>query len=128
MSDYLQPGFYRFNEDSLKLVNWLAARNPVCTHLLDLGAGSGVIGIELCNRLNIHCLTLVEAQEDFIPAIEANIQQQLKVPAQVEFVHQSFGEWKPREQYDLIVCNPPYYLKDHGELSISFFFFTGSLF
>jgi tRNA1Val (adenine37-N6)-methyltransferase len=117
MSDYLQPGFYRFNEDSLKLVNWLAARNPVCTHLLDLGAGSGVIGIELCNRLNIHCLTLVEAQEDFIPAIEANIQQQLKVPAQVEFVHQSFGEWTPREQYDLIVCNPPYYLKDHGEPS-----------
>lgn len=117
MNDYLQPDFYRFNEDSLKLVNWLAAKKPVCTHLLDLGAGSGVIGIELANRLNAQHLTLLEAQADFIPFIESNIQHQLKVPSVVELIHQSFGEWKQLMKYDLIVCNPPYYLKDHGEPS-----------
>lgn len=117
MNDYFQPDFYRFNEDSLKLVNWLSAKKTVCTHLLDLGAGSGVIGIELANRLNAYHLTLLEAQADFIPFIESNIQLQLKVPSVVELIHQSFGEWKPRMKYDLIVCNPPYYLKDHGEPS-----------
>lgn len=117
MTDYLQPDFYRFNEDSLKLVNWVAAKNPACSNVLDLGAGSGVIGIELANRLRIPRLTLVEVQADFIPVIETNLQQQLKVPADVELIHQSFGEWKPRYYYDLIVCNPPYYLKDHGEPS-----------
>lgn len=115
MNDYRQPEFYRFNEDSLKLVNWLAARNPDCTHLLDLGAGSGILGIELANRLNTPHLTLVEAQEDFIPFIEINIREQLKVPAAVELIHQTFGEWKPKFQFDLIVSNPPYYLKGHGE-------------
>lgn len=117
MNDYLQPEFYCFNEDSLKLVNWIAASNPPCTNVLDLGAGSGVMGIELANRLNVPRLTLVEAQSDFIPFIESNIQQQLKVTADVVLINQSFGEWKPRFRYDLIVCNPPYYLKDHGEPS-----------
>lgn len=117
MSDYLQPDFYRFNEDSLKLVNWLAAKKPTCTRLLDLGAGSGVIGIELCNRLLIPELTLLEAQKDFIPFIETNVREQLKVPARAQIIQQSFGEWKTQSQFDLIVSNPPYYLKGHGEVA-----------
>lgn len=117
MSDYLQPEFYRFNEDSLKLVNWLAAKKPTCTRLLDLGAGSGVIGIELCNRLLIPELTLLEAQKDFIPFIEANVREQLKAPSRTEIIQQSFGEWKTQRQFDLIVSNPPYYLKGHGEVA-----------
>lgn len=117
MIDYQQPDFYRFNEDSLKLVNWVAAQSPACSSLLDLGAGSGIIGIELCNRLLTPNLTLLEAQKDFIPFIETNLREQLKVNAGVEIVHQSFGEWQTQSQFDLIVSNPPYYLKGHGEVA-----------
>lgn len=117
MIDYEQPDFYRFNEDSLKLVNWVSEKKPLCTSLLDLGAGSGVIGIELANRLNSAHLTFLEAQNDFIPFLQKNIKGQLKVPAMIECIQASFGEWKPPSQYDLIVCNPPYYLKNHGEPS-----------
>jgi tRNA1Val (adenine37-N6)-methyltransferase len=115
MNDYRQPDFYRFNEDSLTLVSWLESRAPLSAHLLDLGAGSGVIGIELCNRLKCPNLTLLEAQDDFLPFLKANVEEQLKVSTNVKIIHQTFGGWKTDDQFDLIVCNPPYYLKGHGQ-------------
>lgn len=115
MNDYIQPSFYRFNEDSLKLVKWLASRKPQCTNLLDLGAGCGVIGIELSNYLLPAKLTLLEGQKEFIPYLENNISTQLKAEPDIEIVESTFGQWNPPSQYDLIVCNPPYYLKGHGQ-------------
>lgn len=117
MNDYIQPDFYRFNEDSLKLVNWIADLRPHCASLLDLGAGSGVIGIELANRLKIPDLTLLEVQNDFLPVLQQNILEQLKSETRTTVIHSSFGEWLPDNEFDLIVCNPPYYLKGHGEAS-----------
>ncbi len=115
MNDYLQPAFYRFNADSLKLVKWLVSLRPACTHLLDLGAGCGVIGIELSNDLEPSNLTLVEAQKEFLPYLKNNIRTQLKTKTKVEIIEASFGEWKAHSRFDLIVCNPPYYLKGHGQ-------------
>jgi tRNA1(Val) A37 N6-methylase TrmN6 len=117
MTDYLQPEFYRFNEDSLKLVNWITAEAPVAATLLDLGAGSGVIGIELANRLKVAQLTLLEVQNKFIPFLQQNVREQLKTNSSVCIVNSSFGNWVPDKNYDLIVCNPPYYLAGHGEAS-----------
>ena len=114
MNDYLQPDFYHFNEDSLKLVNWIFSCSPTASSLLDLGAGSGVVGIELANRLNLTDLTFLEVQADFLPSLQRNVQNQLKQPGHVQLIHSSFGEWIPVRFYDLIVCNPPYYLPGHG--------------
>lgn len=115
MSDYIQPDFYRFNEDSLKLVNWIVMQSPNRGPLLDLGCGSGVIGIEIANRLAIMDLTFLEVQSDFIEYLEKNIQEQMKVACQIEIIHSSFGDWNPGRKYELIVCNPPYYLPGHGK-------------
>jgi tRNA1Val (adenine37-N6)-methyltransferase len=117
MNDYLQPDFYRFNQDSLKLVEWVFSRIKKANKILDLGAGSGIIGIELANKLSAQQLTLVELQNDFLPYLEKNIKFQLKGGTQAEVLISSFGDWPPRRTFDLIVCNPPYYLPGHGQPS-----------
>lgn len=112
MNDYSQPDFYRFSEDSLKLVKFVIRSVSEAHHILDMGAGSGIIGIELANHF--HCpVTLLEMQDDYKPHLEKNIQEQLQSSG--EIILSSFGEWVPDKRYDLIVANPPYYLPGHGE-------------
>ncbi|WP_408099052.1 methyltransferase [Peredibacter sp. HCB2-198] len=117
MSDYLQPDFYRFNQDSLFLVNWISQRMKTASHILDIGAGTGVIGIELSNRLSPDSVTLLELQPDFLPFLEKNSVTQKKGSYDLEVIIGSIGEWNPGMTFDLIVSNPPYYLPGHGEAS-----------
>lgn len=117
MSDYLQPEFYRFNQDSLFLVNWIEKKGWRPKHVLDFGAGSGVIGIELSNRLAPESLTLVELQPEFAPYIRSNLETQKQGSYSSDFFISSFGDWKSDSHFDLIVSNPPYYLPGQGEAS-----------
>ena len=117
-SDYSQPEFYRFNEDSLKLVRWIETQVPSAQHILDLGAGAGILGIELANFYTPESLTLLEMQEDFLIHLQGNLNSQLKVKTNPLVIMSSFGEWHPEKQYDLIVCNPPYFLPGHGHPSV----------
>jgi tRNA1Val (adenine37-N6)-methyltransferase len=115
MSDYVQPDFYRLNEDSLILVNWVSSQVKLANSLLDLGAGCGVIGIELAQKYSLDFLDFVEVQNDFIPYIEKNVDAFLQGQRGVSIHHTSFAEWNPSKKYDLIVSNPPYYLPGHGQ-------------
>lgn len=116
MSDYLQPDFYRFNQDSLELVRFALERVAGIDSILDLGAGSGVIGIELSIRLKPKILTLVECQEEFFPFLNAN-KQLIPIDTKPEIVLSRFGSYQPSRKYQLVVCNPPFYLPDRGEAS-----------
>lgn len=117
MNDYSQPNFYRFNQDSLKLVDWIVSKNPESQSVLDLGAGSGVLGIETANRTKTEVLDFVEITPDYISHLKENILNQLRPGIKTNIYLSSFGEWKPTREYDLIVCNPPYYLPSHGVLA-----------
>lgn len=117
MTDYRQPDFYRFNQDSLKLVKWVLEQVKESKRILDLGAGSGVIGIELARLLCAENLDLVEVQSEYLPFLQQNIREQLPASTQAEIYLSSFGEWQPHKKYDVIVCNPPYFLPKHGEPS-----------
>ncbi len=85
------------------------------SQLLDLGAGCGIIGIELANLLRPEKLNLLEVQTEFVPHIQKNIKTQLKHQIPVEVVNDSFGKWSPEKKFDLITCNPPYFLPGRGE-------------
>jgi tRNA1(Val) A37 N6-methylase TrmN6 len=50
--DYSQPDYYRFNSDSITLVNYLLKSMGPTESILDLGAGCGIIGIELARYLS----------------------------------------------------------------------------
>jgi len=117
MNDYHQPDFYRFNQDSIKLVNRIIKSITSAKCILDMGAGSGIIGIELARILKSSELDLLEVQPEYLPFLEKNVSEQLLTETKAKIVISSFGEWKPSKEYDLIVCNPPYFLPAQGEPS-----------
>lgn len=119
MSDYKQPSFYRFNQDSLDLVRWIKNKNknknPL--HVLDLGAGVGIIGLELAQHYQLQKLTLVELQKEFLPYIEENLKHFLSTETLSEVIISSFADFNAKTTWDMIVCNPPYFLPGHGQIS-----------
>ena len=116
MSNYSQPDFYRFNEDSINLINWIQATGIKPNRILDLGAGSGVLGIELALLLNPQELTFVEVQEEFKSHLITNCRRFLSNSIEHSIIIKSFLDFKTDQKFDLIVCNPPYYLPGNGEL------------
>ena len=118
MDDYSQPDFYRFNQDSIALIDWIIQRKLNPQSILDLGAGSGIIGIELARMLNIPELCLVEVQPEYLPHLKINVERFLGSETAVDIQITSFADFKPK-QFDLVVCNPPYYLPGAGQLPLN---------
>lgn len=120
ISNYSQPSFYSFNEDSLELVKFskdLIKGDTDSLDLLDLCAGCGVIGIETKLQIKaIGKLTFLELQNEFIPFIEKNL---LKSECNnFEIFQSSLGDQIfEDEKFDLIFSNPPYFLSQSGKPS-----------
>lgn len=112
MIDYSQPDFYRFNSDSLDLVKWVASKNLNTQRLLDLGSGSGVIGLEYHQLRPVKELILLEVQDEFLYHLKKNSEGTV-----AQIFHGSFSQFYPDKPFDLILCNPPYYLPGTGEVS-----------
>ena len=115
--EYDQPDFYRFNEDSIRLVRWILEQDLKPENILDLGAGSGVIGIELARSLKPKGLTLLEVQKEFLSSLEINCRRFLHDITNYSIQIDSFLYFSPSCEYDLIVSNPPYYLPGRGEMA-----------
>lgn len=117
MSDYKQPDFYRFNSDSIELIKFIKNEVNEMHSLLDLGAGCGVIGIELARFYMPQYVSFVELQADFKQYLLSNIAAFLPPAISYDSHFESFSNWFPEKRFDVIVCNPPYYLTGHGQPS-----------
>lgn len=117
MSDYLQPNFYRFNQDSLLLVKYVVSKVHSAINVLDLGAGTGILGLEIARSIPVNKVTFVEIQKEYEPYLKSNIDIFIPKEVKSEVLLLSFSDFRPEEEWDLIVCNPPYYLPDSGKPS-----------
>lgn len=119
MLDYSQPNFYKFSEDSIKLAK-LANQQITGTNVsvLDLCCGCGVIGIELCLlNENVKKICFLEKQRGFFDHLKININFFLeKKNIETLIVNQSFKEEFTQNNFDIIVCNPPYFNQDNNKL------------
>jgi tRNA1(Val) A37 N6-methylase TrmN6 len=114
--DYKQPNFYKFSEDSIVLSQFASKFIATKRRVLDLCAGSGVVGIEIAHASKqTFSLDFVEVQQEFIPYLYENLSLISDFPTRV--FESSIGNFKPDTNYDLIVCNPPYFLKGEGRES-----------
>lgn len=117
MNDYQQPSFYRFNQDSIRLINHILKNEMAARSILDLGAGSGIIGLELAQKLKPIKLELLELQKEYLPFLDNNSVTFAPSGTEVLKTICSFKEYNPQQKFSLISCNPPYYLPGRGELS-----------
>ncbi len=130
--NYSQPEEYRFSHDSVFLARQaFEISRGLCLEgktALDIGAGSGIVGLDFLYHRKVEGLTLprhfdfLEIQEIYRPHFEIN--RKTSGLEGVQFVHQNYEALQQREYfqaYDLIVANPPYFLPAHGLMSPSEF-------
>lgn len=125
---YHQPLEYQFSLDSVELAKRVADQYRTHPHLsslrfLDLCSGCGVIGLEIYYYLReIKKMDFVEVQKVYLEFFEKNLNLFDPRP-DFRFInenYQTFGK-QVKDQYDVIVCNPPYFFAGEGVLSPSDF-------
>ncbi len=85
--------------------------------LIDVGAGCGIVGIELANRLaSVEKLTLLECQEEFVPYLEEN-RKLLRRGVEADSTKKTCLILRGTCSFELVVSNPPYFKEGSGRRS-----------
>jgi len=129
---YSQNPEYHFSLDSVEGPRRIAARLKErgilsVDRALDLCAGCGVMGLEtLFHFTTIRSFDFLELQAANQVHLERNVRElQKRFP--VTIMNLNFGDFRNWNQtfglqvFDLIVCNPPFFLPSQGKLSPSEF-------
>ena len=95
-------------ENTIKLSKELFTE-PV--DILDLGTGSGVIGLTLENKLSTNSVDLIDISKDALEVAKINGG---KLKSKANYIESDFFE-KVNKLYDIIISNPPY-IKDDEEI------------
>lgn len=88
--------------------------------ILDIGAGTGVIGIMCAQKNHDAVITSLEIDDNAIIDAAANIANlQLDWKARISLVHCGLAGFKPKTVFDVIVSNPPFFEKSQENLDES---------
>jgi tRNA1Val (adenine37-N6)-methyltransferase len=128
---YSQPEDYHFSHDSVFLARQVFERPRINTkRVLDLCSGCGVVGLDYLYHLNEaksglpEKVDFLEVQDIYRPHFEKNLAS-LDTEVTCDYLalnyNQVFEVQKLKNNYDLILCNPPYFRADQGALSKSEF-------
>lgn len=117
--EYSQPQFYHFNEDSLNLVRSVNVFKNKPLKVLDVGAGAGVIGIEISQTISVDSVTFIEKEQEFIQYLEKNIQRFIP-KTNSTILNIDLESHTIQAKYDLILSNPPYFNFGNGRVSENF--------
>jgi tRNA1Val (adenine37-N6)-methyltransferase len=114
---YQRKEGYRFSVDALLLYSFVNVRHV--KDAVDLGAGSGVIGLLLARKYSGARVLLVELQQSLYRLSERNIVLNGfgdRVSAVLKDISSLHGAY-PAMSYDLAVSNPPFRKPTSGRLS-----------
>ena len=127
---YSQPDFYRFSEDSIHISSWAAKKlgvlelSPDEFHGADFGCGCGIVGLEFLAKIEKSLkFDFFEVQKPFKEHFEKNVKIfSLLEEKQIRFFNLNLKSLKVEEfknNYDLILSNPPYFNVDENRMGAS---------
>ena len=101
----------RFETEELveNIKNYLEKKNITNPKILDLGCGSGVIGLTLKYFFKDADVTLVDISEEALEVARDNAKS---LGLNVNFIKSDWFKNIPLDKYDVIVSNPPYIKTD----------------
>ena len=98
----------RINTDGVLLAAMVAARSP--KRILDVGTGTGVISLMLAQRFPSAMIDAVEIDVLSADTARRNFEAS-PFAARLTSHAVSLGHFEPKAPYDLIVSNPPFFLR-----------------
>ena len=101
----------RFETEELveNIKNYLEKKNITNPKILDLGCGSGVIGLTLKHFFKDADVTLVDISDEAQEVAKSNTKS---LGLDVKFIKSDWFSNVPVDKYDVIVSNPPYIMTD----------------
>lgn len=119
---------YRFGPENLALYELLTERTsgastlrPTPASIIDLGAGSGVLGFLAAAAHPTAALTLVERSPVLADVARENARRAaaagLGGVSRVSVIEHDIRDWRPDVPADLVVANPPYFAPGEGRES-----------
>ena len=101
----------RFETEELveNIKNYLDKKKITNPKILDLGCGSGVIGLTLKHFFKDADVTLVDISDEALEVAESNAKS---LGLDVNFIKSDWFSNVPLDKYDVIVSNPPYIMTD----------------
>lgn len=96
---------YRYNSDTLMLYDFLFKLKPK-GKVLEVGAGSGVLGLLLARDLPNTQITMLDIQKQ---NIELCIKNSNENEIKCNIIEADYTNFKSDERFEFIVSNPPYY-------------------
>lgn len=104
---YQSKNGYRFSIDAVLLSEFVSLR--IAPRILDLGSGSGIVGILLADRYPASHVTMVEIQKGLHSLSERNVALN-GLGERVQAVREDFANLPVSYNgaFDLVVANPPY--------------------
>lgn len=100
--------------DGVLLGAWTTAENP--KRILDIGSGTGLIGLLLAQRFPYAEITGIEIDKNAWMETEFNFAES-PFSNRCKAVYSSLQNFKTDEKFDLIVSNPPFFKLTHSENS-----------
>lgn len=96
----------RFETEELveNTINYIRKYFPEPVDIIDLGCGSGVIGITLEKKVSTKSVDMIDISKDALEVARKNARN---LEANVNIIESDFFE-KIQKQYDVIISNPPY--------------------
>jgi len=93
--------------DGVLLGAWAKKENP--KHILDIGAGTGLISLMLAQRFPAAFIDAVELDESAYHQTQENFYNS-KFNSRLSVTQTAIQEYEPHQLYDLIVSNPPFFI------------------
>ncbi len=103
----------KIGTDGVLLGAWISLENKPQT-ILDIGAGTGLIALQLAQRSNAQTIDAVEIDDEAYEQCTSNFEESPWAD-RLFCYHASIQEYASEidETYDLIISNPPFYSEDY---------------
>jgi release factor glutamine methyltransferase len=89
-------------------LRWIEEKQLTSPRILDLGTGSGCLGLTLAKKIPQSYVTLVDASAEALAIAQENAKR-LEVSDRVQWIHSKVEDLRAFTQpFDLIIANPPY--------------------
>lgn len=105
---------FRFGVDAVILADFYRGKKNA--KILEVGSGTGIIPILLCQKKSAEDITALEIQDHMAELANRNIRRN-SLEDKIKIVHTDVKNLKQGNTYDCVISNPPYMVMDGKKIN-----------